>query len=422
MNLIRNILVDQKFYESLEEVDKYLEGVGAEEGSMVQSLIFDKEVFETQAEATDWAVNHGFIAEKVDETNKPSLLQETLSSISLENTYRIRQLDPSEFMDSSMKTIEIRRGVKAVIGLLKRDTVQDMYLSLRNEDTIKLSVDIPHIIEIARVIKGNHRQFGEIEITKDILKSFVRNFNDSVVGIDLAIDFDHDRKEAAGWLKSVFLNFDETTLLGEVRWSPKGALALSDREFRYFSPEFTLNYVHPHTGEKHGATLLGGALVNRPFLKMDAIIGLNHKESEMEQISLKEHEEKTKALNDEIEALKLSTEESKKLVEEKDAEIKKLSDENISLNEKVEEFKKKEERKTFEDKCNKLFSENKINKAQLDAMLEGKDHFEVLSLSSDMNTKAKGENKENNETVSLSEKEKAFKDKYFPEQDDKDWK
>ncbi|NBT35346.1 MAG: sigma-70 family RNA polymerase sigma factor [Betaproteobacteria bacterium] len=66
----------------------------------VQSLIFDNRFFEA-ADAVDWAVDHGFRADKIDETD---------------NAYRLRQASPSLFSESSFRTISLRPGVQAVIA------------------------------------------------------------------------------------------------------------------------------------------------------------------------------------------------------------------------------------------------------------------------------------------------------------------
>lgn len=66
----------------------------------VQSLIFDNRFFEV-ADAVDWAVDHGFRADKIDETS---------------DTYRLRQVSPSLFSESSFRTISLRPGVQAVIA------------------------------------------------------------------------------------------------------------------------------------------------------------------------------------------------------------------------------------------------------------------------------------------------------------------
>ncbi len=66
----------------------------------VQSLIFDNRAFEA-SDAMDWAIEHGFRADKIDETD---------------NTFRLRQVSPSLFSPSSFRTISLRPGVQAVIG------------------------------------------------------------------------------------------------------------------------------------------------------------------------------------------------------------------------------------------------------------------------------------------------------------------
>jgi len=70
----------------------------------VQSLIFDKDFFDKR-EAKSWARTHDFLSTGVDET---------------ENSYRIRQANPSDFAAGTFRTIELTEGVKAVIAMPKR--------------------------------------------------------------------------------------------------------------------------------------------------------------------------------------------------------------------------------------------------------------------------------------------------------------
>ena len=371
----------------MEEVEELLqENELQNTDAVIQSLVFEKEVFQETSEAIEWASTHGFMIDTVEET---------------ENNIIITQLDPSE-LSPELKTIEIRRGVTAVVGVL-RPIVQDtpFLLSLRNEG-IKLSEDMPQIIELAKVVDGIHQSFGQVQITQDTLISFVENFKKDAYGVELSIDYDHETREAAGWVRDVFLSNDGVTLLGEIKWTPKGALSLKDKEFRYFSPEFSLNYVHPHTGIEHGPTLLGGALVNRPFLKMNAIVGLKEKQNqeiEMDTIKLSDHNAKVEELTKQIETLKLGEESTKTLVDNMKAENVKLSEELNAM----KEAKVKEER---DAKHNKLFTENKINKAQLEALNEGKELYEVLELGEMMNTNPKGTDKSNDDVIVLTEAEK----------------
>lgn len=75
-----------------------------QEGMVIQTLIFSKEVFETKEEAIKWAKDHDFSTAKgVDET---------------ETSFRIRQREPSDFRSETFRTIDITDGVKAVVGRL----------------------------------------------------------------------------------------------------------------------------------------------------------------------------------------------------------------------------------------------------------------------------------------------------------------
>jgi ClpP class serine protease len=71
--------------------------------TVVQTLIFSKEKF-TKAEAKKWAKDHDYKSSGVDET---------------EDSYRIRQRDPGDFVEGSFRTIELDDGVSAVVGHLK---------------------------------------------------------------------------------------------------------------------------------------------------------------------------------------------------------------------------------------------------------------------------------------------------------------
>jgi hypothetical protein len=73
-------------------------------GMTVQTLILNKENFKSVKEAKKWASDHNFKSDKVDETN---------------DSYRIRQKDPGEFKEGSLRTIQLKPGVKAVVGKMK---------------------------------------------------------------------------------------------------------------------------------------------------------------------------------------------------------------------------------------------------------------------------------------------------------------
>lgn len=390
MSLFKKLLMDKKIFEAEEEVEKFLEEQGVEPGSIAQRLEFDKSVFTQKEQVDDFLQAHLFSSFNIEEDDKK---------------YSALFFDQIALVESTMKPIKIRDGVIIVVGILRPMSDDNPILfNVKEKDTIKLSADIPYLIELAKVVDGFHHSYGKVQITKEHLKKFKENFDNKVYGVDVSIDFDHETREAAGWVKEVFLSDDEDTLLGLVKWTPKGALSLSEREFRYFSPEFSLNWTHPHNGINYGPVLMGGGLVNRPFLKMNPIVELKDKNrkgaNEMESISLKDHEAVKGKLEKEISDLKLSENTFKNKAKDLEAQVKQLSDENKSLkDEKVKAEK--------ESKHQKLFDEGKINKAQLDALNEGKEMYDVLSLSEKMNSTPQGTGGTTT-TVQLSVEEKAL--------------
>ncbi len=391
MSLVKHFLLEKKLFEAQEEIDKFIEDSDIEEGSVAQRLEFDKSVFTEKEQVDDFLKAH-FFSTHIDEDDSKK--------------YVVELFDEIAFVESTMKSVEIREGIMIVVGILRPMSADNPALFTDTSgNTIKLSAELPYIIELATVVTGFHANFGKVELTKKDLKSFKDNFENRVTGVDTAIDFDHETREAAGWIKEVFLSFDEETLLGVIRWTPKGALALSDREFRYYSPEFSLNWIHPHTGAEHGPTLLGGALVNRPFLKMDAIVGLNEKTKgvkEMsETISLSDHNTKVSGFEKQISDMKLSENTLKIKFDNSEVENKKLSDELKGLKVTMIKAEKEAGHKM-------LFDDGKINKAQLDALNEGKDVVAVLGLAEKMNNKPAGDGGDNPATLQLSDKELAM--------------
>ena len=72
--------------------------------TVIQSLVFDKDFF-TKSQAKRWAAQHDFVLTGVD---------------TKENTYRIRQHEPSSFTQGTFRTIELSEGVQAVVGMPKK--------------------------------------------------------------------------------------------------------------------------------------------------------------------------------------------------------------------------------------------------------------------------------------------------------------
>jgi hypothetical protein len=122
-------------------------------------------------------------------------------------------------------------------------------------------------IQVVPLGTYNHPEYGKLEFTSERLATFAQNFKNNVRTTQLDVDYDHKDVDgkAAGWYQDVEVRDDG--LWAEIEWTPNAFASLQAGEYRYFSPEFSDEWVHPQTGETHKDVLFGGALTNRPFLR-----------------------------------------------------------------------------------------------------------------------------------------------------------
>lgn len=147
---------------------------------------------------------------------------------------------------------------------------------------------VPAKVEVIRLGHYFHDEYGEFEVTLDVLQSFVDNFEKGVRGIDLAMDYSHDAGgPAAGWFRSLEINNE--SLWAEIDWTPQAQKMIQDKEFRYISADFATDYQDTEGDSEedlpsYGPTLFGAALTNRPFVKkMAPVVQLTEgKESPMD--------------------------------------------------------------------------------------------------------------------------------------------
>lgn len=264
----------------------------------------------------------------------------------------------------------------------KHFTMPSLKLRLNEGDTL------PDEVEILRVGNYDHPYYGKFEISHAHLDSFVTNFHNNVRRIDLAVDYDHETREAAGWFKDVVKR--ENSVWGVIDWTPNGAKSLTDKEFRYISADFDMNYIDNESKTEYGPTLYGAALTNRPFVKgMAPTVELKENTNGGNSMNLeelkKENEkllsEKTTALK-ELETLKVELSDIKKINETMSKEVEDLKAENVRLSEEQKLSKKEAE---FE----KMLSEGKAVPAQKEAFLKG-DLDAFISLSQSVNFKESG--------------------------------
>ncbi|HUW49218.1 MAG TPA: phage protease [Patescibacteria group bacterium] len=204
-----------------------------------------------------------------------------------------------------------------------------------------------------------HQWYGTLRFNSDFFQSMIRNFEADVPQERIAFDFKHNSQDgAAAWVES--LEEDGKGLWAEVELTAKGLKAIKEKEFLYFSSEYTEDYidykfkegtdekgnaVEEETKISHGPTLLGGGLTNRPFLKGMAPVTLS--EDGTEYIALEElteanpnhTSEEVKVDMNEMEKLQKQLEEANaRIAELEDAKTKKDKKELSDLQVKVTEL------------------------------------------------------------------------------------
>ncbi|MGZ3601977.1 MAG: phage protease, partial [Ktedonobacterales bacterium] len=126
-----------------------------------------------------------------------------------------------------------------------------------------------------------HPEYGRLAFTRRKLLEFKRHFDAKVRKIDIALDRDHDAKAATGWLEQVeyraALGETPAGLWGRIRWTSLGVRLLKEQIYRYFSPEFG-SYPDEESGRTWENVLIGGALTNRPFLKVMPAVALRERQ------------------------------------------------------------------------------------------------------------------------------------------------
>lgn len=122
--------------------------------------------------------------------------------------------------------------------------------------------------------KWNHPVYGPIILTPVEMTEFKKNF-DAGLRRDIPITEGHeswDEKPAIGWFKELH-DKGADGLWATIEWTEQGKTLLTEKSYKYFSPEFYTEYEDPETREIYKNVLVGGALTNKPyFKKMKAVV------------------------------------------------------------------------------------------------------------------------------------------------------
>ena len=132
--------------------------------------------------------------------------------------------------------------------------------------------------EILTTAKQTDARYGDFKYTKENLEEMANNFNEDIVGTEIAVDLNHDREGIAlAWIKPGTMSVRPSTKLdGEFslyaklyKFTPDGEKMVSTGALRYFSVElqFAMKKVVEGIKKTFKNVIRGLALTNRPVIK-----------------------------------------------------------------------------------------------------------------------------------------------------------
>lgn len=124
-------------------------------------------------------------------------------------------------------------------------------------------------VEILRTGEWDHPLHGRLVIDLKTLQDMKRHFDEGRRGQDIAIDYDHEVRAAAGWIRALAIRADGDVhrLIATVEWTGQGLQDVREKNYRYLSADFRTKWTDNESGEVFENILFGAALTNRPFVK-----------------------------------------------------------------------------------------------------------------------------------------------------------
>ena len=260
--------------------------------------------------------------------------------------------------------------------------------------------------EILTTAKQTDSRYGDFKYTREDLELMANNFNEDIVGTEIAVDLNHDREGIAlAWIKPKTMSVRPSTKLkGEFslfaklyKFTPDGEKMVATGAIRYFSVElqFVMKKIVDGVKKTFKNVIRGLALTNRPVIKdmsptfsennshnplnMDELKKLFSSLTGKDSVSKVEFSEFTKLADDAVEAdadnkeevdamkddlepkveeEKEPTEEEKAAAEKADADKK--AEEEKAAEEKAAEEAKEEPKELAEAKADKMFSVDEV--------------------------------------------------------------
>jgi len=127
-------------------------------------------------------------------------------------------------------------------------------------------------IKIVPVGSWRHPAYGRVDITPDVVREIVANFNAGVLGVDVPVEapeHQHDGKGAYGWVHELEARADG--VWARFNWTEQGYQAFTGAMFKYLSPVLHLarSPWRSPRGEKVANVLVSVSPTNDPFFRYD---------------------------------------------------------------------------------------------------------------------------------------------------------
>lgn len=110
-----------------------------------------------------------------------------------------------------------------------------------------------------------HPFYGKMKFDAAFMQSVIKNYKSDVVGYQLSLNARHmPELGALGWITG--LELEKKQLVAFADPTANGLKVIKEGTYKYASAEVRMEYTDPETDEEHGATLMGCAATNNPFI------------------------------------------------------------------------------------------------------------------------------------------------------------
>lgn len=267
-----------------------------------------------------------------------------------------------EFPDADQRYAVCMNQYKASDGRRKYQSLVHAISSVIEEDMPDNIQYLPPSKHTIHATKNGKPAKLSVDVTQKTAELLQKSFDKiTATGIEqVFLDFNHDDGKASAWVKGFYWGGDdpeEGGVRAKVEWTSAGEDALRGKNFRKFSPTFTLNA----KGEIDGTTVNAGGLVNRPaFKEITPVIAVEYRDGETVEVDMQDTAIKSQEADEKDYSKKEEEIKSEEVVKEEEETEVSSEDKKDDDDDKVESAEElKDKIKKLEAALNELTEEKK---------------------------------------------------------------